>query len=500
MFGEAFGPEVLTAIQQITKALQDNRDTFKSWADTAADAARGVGYLVSGLKDLSDTYSQLFGYGIPEWMRFLSYFSPPILAYRGLSALGALTPDQQKNAAMPDYVTPLSKSPSQQILGMSPFKATFMGATPRSGSGGGGGGGRGGGRGGGGDPARDAKRMAEIQLQILVEGNNREEDDVERSYDQRRTTVEAYQRAITRLEESHHDAVLEGLKAEEAAINSSQKLTKGQKAVQLQELELKRIQEANRHREEENRLEDNILRITRERLVTAERLAALTTRPRRVGEDIGGVTRPRTTGEDIGGLTRPRIATTTEEALRAQYREHMEQIERLAYQTTNIIDRAIYDGFQGGLKKGFASLTLSILDMIKNVFLTQLQSAITNALAGATAGGSKGGFFSSLFGALLGGLKFGGGSATGGAGSALAGAIGGHASGGYMKPNSLSWVGERGPELFRAGSSGGSVIPNHAIGNTIININVPVRSAGSYSSPRSRRQLAEDIAAALNGV
>jgi len=58
-------------------------------------------------------------------------------------------------------------------------------------------------------------------------------------------------------------------------------------------------------------------------------------------------------------------------------------------------------------------------------------------------------------------------------------------------------VGERGPELFIP-KMGGQISAN--AGNTIVNINVPVRSAGSYSSPRSRRQLAEDVAAALQGA
>jgi hypothetical protein len=185
-------------------------------------------------------------------------------------------------------------------------------------------------------------------------------------------------------------------------------------------------------------------------------------------------------------------------------------MQRLAYNFTNMIDRAIYDGLQGGLKKGLQSLGLSVLDFIKNIFLTQLQNAIAKALgnispgAGGAAGG-KGGFFSGLFGAVLsgiglGGLAGGGGGATGGAGGALGGLAGTFASGGNIPMGQYGIVHDN--ERVYATPMGAFVQPSHGghSGNTVINIHVPVRSAGSYSSPRSRRQLAEDIASALQGA
>jgi hypothetical protein len=47
---------------------------------------------------------------------------------------------------------------------------------------------------------------------------------------------------------------------------------------------------------------------------------------------------------------------------------------------------------------------------------------------------------------------------------------GGHAAGGYMGPGELSWVGERGPELIRAGRQGATVTPNHALGGGAIHV------------------------------
>lgn len=49
--------------------------------------------------------------------------------------------------------------------------------------------------------------------------------------------------------------------------------------------------------------------------------------------------------------------------------------------------------------------------------------------------------------------------------------VSGKAAGGPVMPNSTYLVGERGPELLRLGSMGGSVTPNHALGGTSITIN-----------------------------
>lgn len=185
------------------------------------------------------------------------------------------------------------------------------------------------------------------------------------------------------------------------------------------------------------------------------------------------------------------------------YEKIKRQMDRLAFELTDTLDRAVYDGFQGGIKRGFASLTLSILDMIRNTFLVELQKSISTALSNATGpGGQKGGWLATIAGfaiKILGGLGAGAGSgAAGSASGKLLAGLAPKAAGGPVSAGTPYIVGERGPELFMPNSSG-NIIPNGG-GNTVININVPVRSAGTYSTPKSRRQLAEDIAAALAGA
>jgi hypothetical protein len=244
-------------------------------------------------------------------------------------------------------------------------------------------------------------------------------------------------------------------------------------------------------------------------LNNAARLQGLTQRRRFANDvvthDLGGGsvqfsgegTRPRR----VGDASRPRIATDMERAVREQYQEHIENIHRLAGDLTNTIDRAIYDGFQGGIKKGFQSLLLSLLNMIQNVMLTQLQNAIAGALGGVSGGG-KGGFWAGLGKSVLGafGVGFGGGgaTATGGLGGAFAGKF---ASGGNIGMGQWGIVGS---ERVYATPAGAMVVPSgggETSGNTYhITVNVPVRGGASYSTPKSRRQIGEDVAAALQGA
>lgn len=247
--------------------------------------------------------------------------------------------------------------------------------------------------------------------------------------------------------------------------------------------------------------------LTRERSALLVRLRRVTedigaiVRPRRAEPDIGGIVRPRMVGENIGALTRPRIATDLENALREQYREHMEQIRGLAINVTNILDRAIFDGFEGGLKRGFQSLTLGILDLVKNVFLKRLENILVNAFSG-TGGGGGGGLFQRILGTVFGAVAggFGGGGASA---SSLSSAMAGGFAGGFQGGGTIplgSWGTVHDNERVFATPFGAKVVPSSQGGSspTII-INVPVRSAAAYSSPKSRRQLAEDISAALQG-
>lgn len=371
-------------------------------------------------------------------------------------------------------------------------------------------GGGGGGRGGGGrDPAADQKRLIDIQTRIALEGLNREEDDIERSYDKRRLVVEVYERALSRLEEEHHKIVVDGLKSEEDAITKSKKLTKLQLSVALQELELKKIQEANRHRQAEYKLEDAILKITRERYVTAERLAGLTTRPRRAEEDIGGVTRPRRTGEDIGGLTRPRIATDAEAAARERYKEFLDRAHQAAANITNILDRALYEGLTGGgLKGGLAALGKGLLDIVEQYFLNRLEQGLFEIFAKI---GEKGGIWGKIFGVASGAIGGGfvggtgaggiGGIGTvlggaGGIGSAFAGAF---ASGGTIPMGQWGFVHEG--ERVIAGPRGAKVIPSsNRSGGGNITINFHVTAPGGQISRETQTQMARTASRALQKV
>ncbi len=138
---------------------------------------------------------------------------------------------------------------------------------------------------------------------------------------------------------------------------------------------------------------------------TRERVTVLAqTRPRVVGEDVL---------QDLGGgslifrgeATRPRIATVEEQVARERLEMIRAQMRDLATDLTSTLDRAIYDGLQGGLKRGLASVAIGILDIVKNNFLRQLEESLSQTLQGVSVrgsgGGGFGGFLSNIFGSLF---------------------------------------------------------------------------------------------------
>lgn len=130
---------------------------------------------------------------------------------------------------------------------------------------------------------------------------------------------------------------------------------------------------------------------------------------------------------------------------------------------TYTIDRAIQRGFEDGMAAGVKEFGLGILEMARHEALDALRRAIRSVLGGSDEEGGGGGIFGTLLGfglRALGGLFGGGAGPAGGVGTGIAGAIGGKAGGGFVFPNEWSWVGERGPELVKAGSSGMSVLSN----------------------------------------
>jgi len=67
--------------------------------------------------------------------------------------------------------------------------------------------------------------------------------------------------------------------------------------------------------------------------------------------------------------------------------------------------------------------------------------------------------------------------------------------GGFMKPGEWSWVGERGPELIRAGSQGATVVPN--AGHTINFIFQGNMHASEFMSRDTQAQISKKLRGAL---
>jgi phage-related minor tail protein len=104
-------------------------------------------------------------------------------------------------------------------------------------------------------------------------------------------------------------------------------------------------------------------------------------------------------------------------------------------QISGTVARAIASG--SSLKDAFHSVVQDIeADIIKNLIKGALSQMLSSVF-----GGMFGGFFGSIFG------------------SAAGSAVGKHAGGGNMGSGDVSWVGERGPELF-VPSTSGLILPN----------------------------------------
>lgn len=238
------------------------------------------------------------------------------------------------------------------------------------------------------------------------------------------------------------------------------------------------------------------------------RLRTVGDRPRRFNNTTTGDVLDLGSGsffmEGGTGAERSRIASVEEQVARERLADFREKMQVLAADLTSTLRDATRAGLEGGLVAGFQSLTLGILQILENVFFRQLENMLTNALSGI--GGGGGNWLTNSIGSLIGGFGgplgglFGGSGAAGGLGSAFAGSF---ASGGTIPMGKWGMV--HANEKVVVGPAGAQVIPmggaKEGSGNTYnYNINVPVRSAGSYSTPRSRRQLGEDIASALQGA
>ena len=167
----------------------------------------------------------------------------------------------------------------------------------------------------------------------------------------------------------------------------------------------------------------------------------------------------------------------------------------------------IADGLQG-LIRGTSTLG----DMLSNVLDKMIDAAFNMAFFGNPGGQLGGG---GLFGSILGGLggMFGGGGGLassaqlGAAATAMTGIPSGAnllpgsfgitgrlANGGYAKGGKSYLVGERGPELFTPGATGGQVSP---MGSTNIVVNVDASGSSVEGDEQSGRELGLLISAAI---
>lgn len=168
----------------------------------------------------------------------------------------------------------------------------------------------------------------------------------------------------------------------------------------------------------------------------------------------------------------------------AELQKLRDSLQGMAGDLTYMMDRAIFDGLTQGAGRGFASLGIGLLDLLRYSFLEQLKKGILDVLATSFSQYSvgKGSFLTKAIGAfvsVLGGSIGGGAKPGGGAGGWNFGAF---AEGGFMRPHSIGLVGERGPELIKAGPHGATVTPDagRPVINQTIVINVPnAAAAGS---------------------
>lgn len=176
------------------------------------------------------------------------------------------------------------------------------------------------------------------------------------------------------------------------------------------------------------------------------------------------------------------------------------QMRELGVELTDIFSQSVGDGFNRGINSGLETLSLGLLRIVEDVFLKRMAEGLSQMLAGIGTG-SGGGFLSGLLRSVIGGAAggIGGGSgSSGGLGSAFAGAF---ASGGTIPMGQWGIVHEN--EKVFAGPRGAQVIPSMNPGgqkteiHNHYTINLPPDARGSYSSPKSKRQLSETLLAAL---
>lgn len=396
--------------------------------------------------------------------------------------------------------------------------------------------GKGGGRGGGGGKdrhdqlLREQKQFLDASLRNTIEGMEGEEAGVKRSYEQRRLAQARYFQAVTSLEVKRHEATIETINQE---IELAKKIKDPKKReIELLDLGTQKQREMNRHAAEQYRISQDIKQVTRDRIVLADTLISRMEREREVlkqikqersrfkseveREDLGGGSFVLTPEEREKTQRSGRVVTVEEQVRREQAEIFRDKMRAIASDLTFIIDDALREGFDKGIKHGIISFGLGILEMARHAALKELEKALADVLGNVFGGssgtgpqGGGGGWLSKLIGfgvSAIAGL-FGG--ASTGAGPAAANGptgsgIGNFAEGGFMRPFEWAWVGERGPEKVRAGYQGVTVLSSDESargGGNTYNITMPIHvpnmaAAGTRETQfQVRRALAETVKA-----
>jgi hypothetical protein len=398
--------------------------------------------------------------------------------------------------------------------------------------------------GGGTDPATTARRMADLNLKIVLDGLKSEEDEIKRSLGRRLISFEEYALRSNVLENDRHRNTVSGLTVEmEAALRLKKS---SQQQIAVREVESKVLQENIRHKQALAKTEDEGAKfvdmvnefIKRQSFEMAEAnaqtdrwnaainelkeslsregvpldaniektmrfsamMAVAADDGRKLSEVLANMPdMPELPGIGaMGRVTDEQRARQLSEAIdRAMggalpppdLAEYNKRLQDFAGKLTDTIDNALKSGFEKGMKAGLVSFAQGILAMINSWALGQLKNAIYEALKGATggSGGGWGGLLKAVGIGAAGGAAGGvGGAGSGGAGAGL-GALKFFAKGGYLGPGQWGVAGENGPEPIYGGRTGMTVIPNKtAAPNVTINFR-PVFNAhpttGAFSKP-----------------
>lgn len=552
---DEFGPDVLRIVKAVTKTIEDNRAGVRAWADEFRLAADGLQPLVASIRVLDSALRNLIGIPVVDFLGgIIRYGSGIGLVFTGLQAIGGATRgptmSPQAQSALGNIVN-MNRPASQQFKTLGGFRSPAF-HMPTGGGGGGGAKGE--------DPAKLAERIAKLQLDATVSGLRAEQDANRRALDLRRQDFNAYATQYIQIETRRHNAVIDGLDAEQRA---AEKLKKG-RDVALLEIQNRRTAENTTHEQNRNKvldergqILDKIDRFIRDQQREIQGATAATDQwdnayeglvdtlkdegveleantKRRIQSNIqilkeidlvkqqirvrqvlksvrdrfvteAGRNRPSwedlgdgsTVGGEAGTTTRPRIATAEEQAVRERLEIMRDRIHELSGELTTTFYDSVKTGFNQGVDAGLARLGQGLLQIVEDIFLRRMAQGLENILNNLSSGGGVAGKLLNLGGAALIGGFGGGGISSGGIGSSLAGAIG-RDTGGPIWPGQLYRVHK---DEHIVPMSPGFVIPKGGMGQQVIHnhytINLPPDSRGSYSSPKSKRQLSETLIAAL---